>query len=800
MLVHYLKIALRNIFKDKMYSIVNLVGLSVAIACCFLLIFWIRFELSFEDCHPKAGRIYKVLEVEKRADGLYYKDIIINETHRQLRETFPEIEMSATVTSRKAPYSYEDGESIMLDFMSASPAYLNMFSYEFIEGSKENVLTDYDVILSEEVARKLFGNESAIGKTIQYAKGWQSYTIQAVVKIPQNTHMRFDMLHLSPFYPQASCNHYILVKENVRFSEDTQRRMSDFWSTTHDTENKLLFLPLKDVHLHSPKLTYDYNVRISFLVEETYGNLEQIFLFSLFALLILTIAVINYVNTSTARAMSRIREVGVRKVTGSTQWQLILRFLSEAFVLSAASMVVAMALSKFLFPEFSMIMGNQTPFLMDFNAILICFAFCIIITILSGGYAAFYLSSFDPVTVLRGGVRPGSRENMRKILTGCQFFLSVGMLISALMIYKQTNYMFTDDTGIDRKNIIIIDSGAWVNFEDFFTVIKRENPNIIDATYALSTPYHVKKSNFSNVSWAGSPEAVKEMEFGMIYCDWHYANFFGLQVIDGEFIQPRSLYGWGPIDDKTAQIVINESFRKLMGVDNPIGITVEYSNGNGSIKFSGTIIGVVKDFNFKPKKEPITPLIISLITQTPNHAAYIKTTSKNPKETLDYIREKYLEISYPSQRVNRPFIYQTFEDEYNIMYKTELRMMKMATVFSILSLCLCMMGIVSMVSFMVEKRKKEIAIRRILGAETEDIISLFIMNFAKIIGVACVIAIPVSFIILLRWIQTYAFQTALSWWISVIVPVVVSLITAVLIAVQVFFTTRQNPAEVIKAE
>ena len=804
MIAHYLKIALRNIFKDRIYSLINLVGLSVAIACCFLLIFWIRFELSFEDCHPKAGRIYQVLEVVKRADGLFHKAYISSEISHQLKESFPEIEESALVWYNQSPRAYEDGEGIMMNRIAATRGFLDMFSYDFIEGSKENVLKSNGVILSEEVARKFFGNESAVGKTIHYAFEWSLENIQGVVKIPQNTHMRFDLLQLDTPIPNGRAFHYILVRENIRFSEDTQRRMADFLSTTRDTENKYSFLPLKDVHLHSPKeLAINFISETQQPVWHIYGDLKQIYLFSLFALLVLTIAVINYVNTSIARSLSRMREVGVRKMTGSTQWQLILRFLSEAFILSAASMVVAMAISKFLFPEFSMIMGNQTPYLMDFNAILISLAFCIVITILSGGYAAFYLSSFDPVTVLRGG-RIGSKENMRKILTGFQFFLSVGMLISAWMIYQQINYMFIADTGVDRKNIIIIDSDRFNNSEDFFQVIKRENPNIIDATYATGAPYNIQY-RYNGVSWTGSPEEVKEIEICQVFCDSHYANVFGLQVVDGDFFQPRLFLGWdGRIESRSMNIVINESFRKLMGVDNPIGITVDYSNGDfiglHPYGFSGKIIGVVKDFNFKPMKEPVTPLIFCYYPSTRNNKVYIKTTGNNQKETLDYIREKYLEMSWPSQRANRPFILQTVEDEFNAMYKTELRTLKILTIFSILSLFLCTMGIFSMVSFMVERRKKEIAIRRINGAETMDIISLFIMDFIKIIVVACVIAIPVSFFVLLRWIQTYAFQTSLRWWIFVLVPVVVSLVTAALIAVQVFFTTRQNPAAVIKVD
>lgn len=499
MIWHYLKVAWRNILKDKTYSLINLIGLSVAIACCFLLIFWIKFELSFENCYPNTGRIYKILEIEKRADGAYKNDFIRPEIALQLKKTFPEFEATTAVNHEQLPLTYKDNEAIMVDYTSVTPDYLDIFSYKYIEGSKESVIKNRGVILSEEVANMFFGNESAIGKVIHYGKdNLIVCNVQAVVKIPQNTQLRFGILN--PYSNENFGVHYVLVKDNVRLSKATSLWMENFLSTFGDQEHKLLFQPLNDVHLHSPK---EVAVNANW---QTYGDLNQIYLFSLVALLILVIAIINYVNTSTARAMSRMKEVGIRKVTGSTQRQLILRFLSDSFIISSVSVLLALIISKHLFQEFSMIMGNNAPFSFDFNTILIALVVCLVITILSGGYAAFYLSSFSPIMVFRGGANPNSKENLRKILIGFQFILSIGMLISTLFIYKQTHYMFSTDTGVDRKNILILDTDLWYKVDDFIQVIKRENPNIIDATIANVPPYNAEYS-FSGVSWEGSPDA-----------------------------------------------------------------------------------------------------------------------------------------------------------------------------------------------------------------------------------------------------------------------------------------------------
>jgi putative ABC transport system permease protein len=785
---HYIKIALRNIFKDRIYSLVNIIGLSVATVCCFLVIFWVKFEFSFEDCHSKADRIYKVLiERENMQNVIYDPEQIRPGIFHQLKQTFPEIEASTYVNHSQAFFAFDDKEEvIMVDYVNATPDYFDIFSYDYIEGNMENVLKTNGIVLSEVLARKIFGNESAIGKTISLSNR-PVMTIGAVAKIPHNTNLTFDIL--DPAADRGGTNtgiHYVLVKENSRISEETEERMKNFLSTIRETEDKLVYQPLKDTYFHSsPKLIVPKELGGNSKDWQILGNMKQIYLFSSIALLILAIAIINYVNTSTARVISRMKETGIRKVVGSSRSQLIYRFLSDVFILSAASIIIALTVSKSLFPDFSMMMGSQAVFILDFNTILIALAVCIIITFLSGGYAAFYLSSIDPIAVIQGGIYPGSKERLRKILTGFQFCLSISILISTCMIYKQIHYMFTADTGVERNNIIVIET-MLRDAEDFIQTIK-QNPAIIDATFASRAPYDIQ-NNWSGVSWAGMKEPEKEIEFAHIYCDHRYAGTFGLQMIAGEFIQP----GWSRnVDIKSCNLIINETFRELMGEVNPIGMTVNF----GYI-LSGEIIGVVKDFNFRPLKEPIIPLIIAFMPSSFRNL-YIKTSGNNKKETLDYILEKYreFEVSAPNRK---PLVYYTAEDDFNIMYKNELRMKKVFSIFSILSLCLCGMGIFSMVTFMIEKRKKEIAIRRINGAENADIISLFITNFTKIIGIACAIAIPTSYFILLRWIQDYTFRTALSWWIFVLVPLVVALITASLIALQVFFTTRQNPAEVIK--
>jgi putative ABC transport system permease protein len=309
----------------------------------------------------------------------------------------------------------------------------------------------------------------------------------------------------------------------------------------------------------------------------------------------------------------------------------------------------------------------------------------------------------------------------------------------------------------------------------------------------MCPPYNANYG-YSGISWEGSSENEKKIEFAEISCDSHYANTFGLKVTDGEFIPP-GLSWWQDTKGESYNIVINETFKKLMGVENPIGITVTYGWGQ-----KGKIIGIVRDFNFKPLKEKVTPLILSFNPEQ-SFNVYVKTTGKDRQSTLEYILDKYKEMYDRSRgNTNRPVMYHTVEDEYNEMYAGELRTANMLTAFSIISFLLSLMGIISMVSFMIEKRTKEIAIRKINGAEMKDITGLFIRQFSLVAIISAAISIPVCYLVMNRWIQDYVYRTSLSWWIFLGIPAFIILVTAIIISVQITLTARRNPIESLRSE
>ena len=516
MLKHYLTVAFRNMVNEKGYFIVNITGLSIAVACCFLLIFWIKFELSYEDCYPDTDRIYRIVKVEERENGLDRNVSLRPIVNEKLKEQFPQIEAATFLNVEALPF-VKDGEDekeedgVILQYGSTNEDFLKIFSYLYPEGTPRSVIDNRECIITKEAAQKMFGQESPVGKTISFGR-MLKVKIGAVIELPVNTAIRFDILSFQRNYGYEGV-HYVMLKKDTYLTAELKEQIARFLSTGQDTKDRLELQPIRDMHLHS--------------AWENTTRLTQIYLFSAITLLVLLIAVINYINTSVARAINRIKEVGVRKIAGSTRRQLIIRFLSDSFLFSLLAVLVALIPAKILFPAFSEIMGLKILLQFDFTSVLIAFGFSVFISLLSGGYAAFYLSSFSPVALFRGGSKTGSKENLRKALVGFQFFLCIGVLVCTVFVYKQMNGIFNADTGVDRKNIIVLETSLWYGAENFIQEIKKGNPNVIDASIAMCAPFNAQW-DYAGISWEGSRDEIKKTVFVEISCDYHYADVFGL--------------------------------------------------------------------------------------------------------------------------------------------------------------------------------------------------------------------------------------------------------------------------------
>lgn len=787
MFLHYLKIAWRNIWNDKFYSLINLVGLTVAFTVVFLFVQWIRFELSFENCYPDADRIYQVQEAEKRDEGIYKKVNQRTSINEAFKKTYPTVESAISIYQERLSLKVEDKEPVMVYLTSTQEDFFKLFPMKVVAGN----IKDTGLIISEELAIRIFGEPiKAIGANATFFKDLQP--ISAVLRVPENSMIRVEAMSIAKEGQGFDFGgvEYILLRENVQFTTELQHQMAQFLSQNKGSENKLIFQPLKKVHLHTDSRTERISNK-----NIHYGSIREIHTFIWVVFLLLALAVINYINTSIARAMSRAKEVGVRKIGGSTQGQLIVRFLIESLIISLIATLLAVDIAKLLHHPFESIMGNTFPFRFDGYILMMAVLLCLFTGVLAAGYASFYLSSLNPVQVLSGRMgKIGSKDMFRKVLLGFQFTIAIGILICTWTVFRQLHYMLNKDLGFNKEDIYMFDTSLMYNSEDFIAELLK-SPYIINATMAGGAPYNVTWG-YGNVSWEGAPDGTREMTFTQLSCDHRFAETFGLQMVQGEFIPP-GLSWWQDATDKSYNVVINETFKALMGRDNPLGMKITYGD---SWQIEGTVIGVIKDFYFRPMNYKLSPLIMAFNPETTG-VMYIKIDPKYEKEALQHIRSTYDTMRKDVTLLSlRPFILKPLEDEYKEMYRSETRLQQILGIFSLLSVILSFMGIVSMIAFIIEKRTKEIAIRKINGATWFDIIREFWREFLLLLGIASVPAVLVSYWFMQEWLQQYVYRPVFGWWVFIGVPLLVAVITIFILFLQVRTIARRNPVESLRSE
>lgn len=789
MLLHYLKIAWRNIWNDKLYSLINLIGLTVAFTVVFLFVQWIRYELSFETCYPDSDRIYQVQEAEKRDDGIHKNMYMRPAIDTELQEKYPIIEEAMFITSYRGSIEL-NGNAFSYNRSNASLNFFKLFPMELVAGTMGNADNNNSgVFISEKFAEKVFGNpKKAAGKEFIFFR--EQRKVDGVIRVPENSVIQFDLLFLRDVIRDRG-THFIKIKDNASFNENQQRLMANFLTERDGNKNKLIFKPLKKIHLYT-----DSNTE-KFLINQGnyYGSIKEINTFIVVVSLLLLLAIINYVNTSTARSLSRAKEVGVRKISGSNRRQLIIRFLTEAFIISFVAVFLAMDIAKMLHHSFEHVMSNTFDFKINGFTFLLGIGMCFITTLLAGGYAAFYLSSLNPVNVLAGDIgRTGSKNIFRKILLGIQFIIAISILISTWTVFRQLNYMLNKDLGFDKDGVYIFNTNLFYDSERFIDELQK-NPYIKNATMAFGAPYNVQWA-YSGVNWQNATQGTQEITFAELTCDHRYDDVFELQMVQGNFIPPR-LSWWQFSDNKSYSIVINETFKKLIGVENPVGMTIVYG---GEWKVEGKIIGVVKDFYFRPLNYKISPLIIRFNPEYMN-TMYIKIDPNHEKEAISHIRSIYEKTKEEGKWLGTiPFQLIPLEKEYREMYKSETRLQRILNIFSLLSIILSFMGIISMVAFIIEKRTKEIGIRKINGAKWLDIVREFWKEFLLLVAIAAVPAMLVSYWLMHNWLQQYMYHPAFAWWIFVLVPLFIVALTILILYLQVQSIARKNPVECLKSE
>jgi len=788
MLKHYFKIALRNFAKDKGYSSINLVGLALAVACSFLFLLWVQYENNYESTHIHRKDIYRVLTAENTSGERVKRATTPAPLGQELVKEFPVV-VNATYLNvlrfpdvmvyNERPYATVRGET--------NRHFFEVFTFEFLHGSPGTAFEgERPIVISEEYAKNLFGTDNNIvGQPIydrtrlwENFQGRPPFIVTAVVRIPKNTHIQFDVLVDSEKTSQHGnasrtwrgreyYTTFVQMAPNAKFNDAIREQMANYL-TKHlpDDKRKLVFQPLTDIHLNLDVV--DTNLSGEF------GEPRYIFIFLTMALFVLAIAVINYLNLSIARSANRSREVGVRKVAGAFRRELVLQFLIESMLWSVAAMILALLLAGIIIPWFSGVVGAHLTIEYGFRTFLTALVLCLFVGLLTGSYSAFYLTSFQPVIILKGGTSTGSKSNLRKTLLAVQLAISIFIMLCTGVVYRQLHYIQTKDIGFDRYNVIGVNTGLWYDIGNFKNEVLR-NANVEAVSIACYSPIDMNWGG--KLTWEGKTSETDE-SCNIIWADWDYAKVFRLQMVQGSFL-PENL-GWGERGD----IALNETAAKIVGEKDIIGKKVNH----------GKVVGVMKDFNFRSFHEKITPL---LIHQDPENSGkvFIRISPHNQKATLDYIRGVFEKF-----KKDNPFEYFFVEDEYMNMYQKEFRLGRIFLYFSLLSIFISCMGVFSLVAFMVKQRSKEIAIRKINGATAIDILMLFAREFTILTVVAFVVASPFAWLAMSRWLESYQYRISIGWWIFIAVLAFVWLLTMLTLLAQVYKAARKNPVESLKYE
>jgi putative ABC transport system permease protein len=782
MIMQYLKIAFRNIRRHSAYSILNILGMATGLTCAILILLWVYDEWSYDRNFKNAGELFRVIENQHLQAG--NGSMIVptaGALASVLKSEYPEI-IRATRSCPSPLTLKKGGEFIEEMVTSADKDFLKMFGVKFLQGDINTAFDNpHNIVMTEETAIKFFGTTAVLGKTIE-SRGY-SVTVTGVVKnFPQNSHIQFKYLvpieWMADFGAHTSdwnqrLNIYLELKKGTNVEILDKKIRNLIQRHNKDSKSEIFLQNIKKVHLFSSgKYIAD---------DAATGNITYVRLMSLMATFILAIAFINFVNLSTALAANRAREVGVRKVTGANRPVLIAQFLGETLIIILIASIIATICVALLLPGFNNLTGKQlninyqSPGL--YAGILTIMLFC---TFIAGGYPAFYLSSLRPLTVIRGiGNRTPGKTGFRRVLVVFQFFISILLIACTLIVKKQVYFLRSKDLGFNRHNItyFMFPTGP---SDPRLESLKKEllkSPDILSVTRAGNPFYNDGVRN--GYSWAGKKEG-DDVYFHIMSADPDYANTYDLKMKSGRFFS--SDYS----SDKTA-VVVNEEGANTMGFANPLGETITTSWGAKLI-----VIGIVKDFHIQSLHHKIEPLIMQL---GESNNFYVRIKPGHIPAAVEYIMATFKSFD-PGLPINFHFL----DDDFENLYRTEQRMSKLSEYLSLLAIIISCLGLLGLSSFLIENRTKEVGIRKVNGAKTSEIFSLLTKEYIVLVTISFVIATPVAWFAIHRWLQNFAYRINEGLWVFAFTGFIALAVTLVTVGYQSFRAARRNPVEALRYE
>ncbi|MCE7065118.1 ABC transporter permease [Dyadobacter sp. CY326] len=788
MLKNYFKIAWRNIVRQKAYSILNIAGLSIGMACSILILLWVQNELSYDRFHARSGQLFRLT----CSAGDFKTAVSAAGMARGLQSQLPQIKRSVRISKLNAML-FEVGEKKVEEtrVFYADSNFLEVFSFPLLEGNAATALKDPGAILiTEETAKKYYGTSNAVGKTIRVNNN-ENFTIAGILaNSPANSHLQFDVI--IPMKTMAKWNSdlqtdtwnnfnfytYLELDAKTAESVSAQQRLSQqiaklFKSRGQDIQLDFTLQLLTDIHLHS-------NLQIDL---PGHGNIQYVNIFLVVAIFILVVACINFMNLATARSERRAKEVGLRKVVGANRYQLVFQFLGESLIFSFLSLVIAIGIVYMLLPIFKMLTEKTlTIHLLDGKLLISLIGIAILTGLLSGSYPALFLSGFAPVKVLKGKLRvAGGNLLFRNALVVTQFVVAIVLLVGTAVVYKQLDFIKKRNLGFDKSNLIYLPmNGELAGKQQALKASLTQNPLTENFTVISGLPTNHETGTI-DVVWDGQT-AKNQVVFPSFDVDENFLKVFKAQVLAGRGFDKA-------FSGDSANYMINEKAMQIMGMN--IGNAVGKRLTFGETK--GTIIGVVKDFHFKSLQYAMEPLVLRLNKW--GGLVMVRTTAGNNEQTIKAL-EKI------NQKLNPafPFTFGFLDKDLDNLYRNEQHMGSIFNLFAGLAIFISCLGLYGLSAFMAEQRTKEIGVRKVLGATVAGVVGLLSQDFLKLIIIAIVIASPIAWYAMNKWLQGFAYQTTLDWWVIALAAILATGIALFTISFQSIKAALMNPVKSLRSE
>ena len=807
MFQNYLKIALRNLWRNKAFSAINISGLAIGIATCLVIMLFIADELSYDRFNEKADRTVRVIfKVTLNGEKLETPTASAPTAQTLLRD-YPEVEEATRLRVNSAPFVTYQNKTFREDkFAFVDASFFQVFTLPLIQGDAKTALLEPNtIIITRAIAQKYFGNENPMGKVLQLKNENTSYKVTGVIdKVPANSHFHYNFFASMAGLEEAkqttwmsnNFNTYLVLRPGYDYKQleakfpqliekymgpEVQKAMGMSLKQFREKGDDVgLYLQsLTDIHLRS-KLNNDL---------EPGGDVRYVYIFGAIAIFMLLIASINFMNLSTAGASKRAREVGIRKVLGSVKGELVQQFLLESILLSAIALVVAILLVYLALPVFNDLSGKELTFQFTANFWLLpgLLLFGLIVGVLAGSYPAFFLSSFQPVKVLKGALTAGKGSlSLRSGLVVFQFFISVALMIGTTVVYQQLNYIQNKKIGFDKDQTFVLhDTYVLGKQEEIFRQQLLQDPRVVNASVSGFLP--VGPTNTENSVVLPENNAAQSVSTRQYFVDYTYIPTLGMQIIAGRNFSKDFA------SDSTGMIINEAAARAFGWGKNVLGRKVSRFINNEGDKKEYRVIGIVKDFHFESLHERITPLL--MILGNNSGSIIVKAKTKDITGLLSLMKNQWNSFT-----ADAPFAYTFMDERFAETYQAEQKVGRILSIFSGLTIFVACLGLFGLATFTAEQRTKEIGIRKVLGASLTNIVALLSRDFLKLVLIANVLAWPLAWWAMHKWLQDFEYRTSIGWWVFGIAGISALFIALLTVSYQAIKAAIANPVKSLRSE